>query len=166
MSGEVLKPCPICGKKVSIARTENEVGERWWFITRGTYKTTRCNCRLFLESEKFTCGWNDDYSLECRAKLIDRWNTRATGGTLTAEQVHDAIERHITFYEGGDYDEQAIADELNSKLGSGTCELREASWDDGTCTWGVICSACGEKHEHTKGSGWDFAPCCGRRVKR
>lgn len=112
-----MKPCPICDKKVSIARTENEVGERWWFITRGTYKTTRCNCRLFLESEKFTCGWNDDYSLECRAKLIDRWNTRATGGTLTAEQVHDAIERHITFYEGGDYDEQAITDELNATFG-------------------------------------------------
>ena len=49
---------------------------------------------------------------------------------------------------------------------SGTCELREASWDDGTCTWGVICSACGEKHEHTHGCGWNFAPCCGRRVER
>lgn len=57
MSDEVLRPCPICGKKVSIARTDNEVGERWWFITRGTYRTTRCNCRLFLESAKFTCDW-------------------------------------------------------------------------------------------------------------
>lgn len=37
--------------------------------------------------------------------------------TLTAEQVREAIERHIEFYEGGDYDEQAIADELNAKLG-------------------------------------------------
>lgn len=80
-----LLPCPICGKKVSIARTENEVGERWWFITRGTYRTTRCNCRLFLESEKFTCGWNDDYSLECRAKLTDKWNTRAELGSGTCE---------------------------------------------------------------------------------
>ncbi len=86
MSDETtLLSCPICGKKVSIARTENEVGERWWFITRGTYRTTRCNCRLFLESEKFTCGWNDDYSLECRAKLIDKWNTRAELGSVDCE---------------------------------------------------------------------------------
>lgn len=98
MSDETtLLPCPICGKKVSIARTENEAGERWWFITRGTYKTTRCNCRLFLESEKFTCGWNDDYSLECRAKLIDKWNTRAELGSGTCEYV---IEDNMNESEG------------------------------------------------------------------
>lgn len=93
MSDETtLLPCPICGKKVSIARTDNEVGERWWFITRGTYRTTRCNCRLFLESEKFTCGWNDDYSLECRAKLIDKWNTRAELGSGTCHGDSDLSE--------------------------------------------------------------------------
>lgn len=81
MSGiEKLGPCPLCGKKVSIARADNEFGERWWFITRGPYKTTRCNCRLFLESEKFTCDWNDDYALECRRRLIETWNTRAEPG--------------------------------------------------------------------------------------
>ena len=96
MSDEILRPCPICGKKVSIARTENEVGERWWFITRGTYRTTRCNCRLFLESEKFTCGWNDDYSLECRAKLIDKWNTRAE---LAGEINGETSDGYHTFNE-------------------------------------------------------------------
>ena len=39
-------------------------------------------------------------------------------GTLTAEQVREAVERHVKFYEGGDYDEQAIADELNATLGT------------------------------------------------
>lgn len=131
MSDETtLLPCPICGKKVSIARTENEVGERWWFITRGTYKTTRCNCRLFLESEKFTCDWNDDYSLECRAKLVEKWNTRAElgSGTLTAEQVRDLIERHsmAVDYSGRkrvfhSCSCEAIADELNAHVGR-TCE--------------------------------------------
>ena len=138
MSDEALKPCPICGKKVAIARTENEVGERWWFITRGTYRTTRCNCRLFLESEKFTCGWNDDYSLECRAKLIDKWNTRAELGsrTLTAEQakrIHEIIEKHwhdlpdeydmpeATALPEYSYDWQAITEELNAELGGGNC---------------------------------------------
>jgi endogenous inhibitor of DNA gyrase (YacG/DUF329 family) len=130
MSGEVLRPCPICGKKVSIARTDNEVGERWWFITRGTYRTTRCNCRLFLESEKFTCGWNEDYSLECRAKLIDKWNIRAHG-TLTAEQVREAIEKRFDFDVWVPKERwQAIADELNGVLGSGTCEV-EADEPDG-----------------------------------
>lgn len=128
MSDETtLLPCPICGKKVSIARTENEVGERWWFITRGTYKTTRCNCRLFLESEKFTCGWNDDYSLECRAKLIDKWNTRAKHSTLTAEQVEIAINNHCQFTVGCVVDAQAIADELNARA-ERTCEMK-TSWE-------------------------------------
>lgn len=43
------------------------------------------------------------------------------GGKLTAEQVREAIERNVTFYEGGDYDAQEIADELNTMLGSGEC---------------------------------------------
>ena len=43
------------------------------------------------------------------------------GGKLTAEQVRKAIERNVTFYEGGDYDAQEIADELNTMLGSGEC---------------------------------------------
>ena len=78
-SEATLLSCPLCGKKVSIARTENEQGERWWFVTRAPYRTTRCECRLFLESEKFTCGWNDAHALECRRKMVERWNTRADG---------------------------------------------------------------------------------------
>lgn len=45
-----------------------------------------------------------------------------------------------------------------------TCYMRDASWDDGQCTWGCICSACGAKHEH-KRSGWmNFCPNCGAKV--
>ena len=51
-----------------------------------------------------------------------------THGTLTAEQVREVIERHSAWVIGnnrcfhdGAYEE--IADELNAKLGSGTCEF-------------------------------------------
>ena len=62
-------------------------------------------------------------------------STRAAHGVLTAEQVREAIERHVKFYEGGDYDEQAIADELNARA-ERTCEnTHENRW--------FKCSACG-----------------------
>ena len=55
-------------------------------------------------------GYND-YS-----RLFDAIATLGVP-TLTAEQVREVIERHVKFYEGGDYDEQVIADELNAELG-------------------------------------------------
>ena len=65
-------------------------------------------------------------------------NTR-THGTLTAEQVREAIERHSAWvignnrrFHNGAYEE--IADELNAELGSGTCKPTESE-----------CSNCGAK---------------------
>lgn len=47
-----------------------------------------------------------------------------------------------------------------------TCRMHDASWDDGQCTWGCICSECGAKHEHER-SGWmNFCPFCGAKVVR
>lgn len=45
-----------------------------------------------------------------------------------------------------------------------TCHMRDASWDDGQCTWGCICSECGAKHEHERGGWMNFCPNCGARV--
>lgn len=56
--------------------------------------------------------------------------------------------------------EQAIA----ATLGSGTCELKHASWDDGQCTWGCICSACDAHFEHETGIGYNYCPNCGAKV--
>ena len=56
--------------------------------------------------------------------------------------------------------EQAIA----ATLGSGTCELKHASWDDGQCTWGCICSACDARFEHETGIGYNYCPNCGAKV--
>lgn len=97
-------------------------------------------------------------------------------GTLTAEQVREAIERHSAWVIGnnrcfhdGAYEE--IADELNAELGSGTCEL----------DYDHHCSNCGVcVHERAvlvrkklDGGLWtvvskpaSFCPNCGRRVKR
>ena len=51
-----------------------------------------------------------------------------------------------------------------AKLGTGTCQLKRASWDDGTCTWGCICSACDARLEHETGIGYNYCPICGAKV--
>lgn len=48
---------------------------------------------------------------------------------------------------------------------SNKCELREALWDNGECTWGVVCSKCGRKYEHETGICWNYCPNCGRKVR-
>lgn len=45
-----------------------------------------------------------------------------------------------------------------------TCHMRDASWDDGRCTWGCICSACGARHEHERSRWMNFCPNCGAKV--
>lgn len=47
-----------------------------------------------------------------------------------------------------------------------TCQMIECSWDNGSCTWGCKCSACGDKFEHTHGSTWAYCPNCGSRIER
>lgn len=87
---------------------------------------------------------------------------------LTAKQVHDAIERNITFYEGGDYDEQAIADELNAKLGSRTCHDKNG-FDESI---GFECTSCEttvdcymQTTTNDKPEQFRFCPNCGKAVK-
>lgn len=44
-----------------------------------------------------------------------------------------------------------------------TCILKDATWDDGTCTWGCICSACGAKLEYEHAQDLAYCPDCGAR---
>lgn len=91
---------------------------------------------------------------------------RGDGGTW-AEVMKDALDDlAAAAAESCAPDEMREFMEHAAALGRGECELSEANWDDGQCTWGVICSACGARHEHTHGYGWNFAPCCGKAVKR
>lgn len=43
------------------------------------------------------------------------------------------------------------------------CKMNDAHWDDGQCTWGCICSACGAKFEHHHSSDFNHCPNCGAR---
>ena len=68
----------------------------------------------------------------------------ATHGTLTVEQVRECVQ-HV-YYDGyndgsvhrahgiDETDWQAIADELNTKLGSGTCEFSQTTDNPPTCS--------------------------------
>lgn len=102
---------------------------------------------------------------------------------LTAEQVREAVEKHwhdlpyeydmpeATALPEYSYDWQAIADELNAELGSGTCEM-ETDWDylhDGIPdapedTWAYVCSACEWSFRYDRGIKPNYCPNCGAKV--
>jgi len=169
-NGITCLPCPFCGGEAKlrqypycdIIRCEND------------------GCEV-----KPSCGMGHD-NADCSRtnELIEAWNARAATtlgkvqmevepvlhGTLTAEQVREAIERHVKFYDGGDYDEQAIADELNAELGNGTCEwVLEHS---GTLFDKWRCSECGYLFVEPRCvQGYNdidpnFCMKCGKAVKR
>lgn len=92
-------------------------------------------------------------------------------GTLTAEQVREAIERHSIETLGcrrqfRERDWQAIADELNATLGSGTCELAYGEDDEGYDGW--YCQSCGRWFDAVWRDGRLVEPtrcgCCGKAV--
>ena len=97
------------------------------------------------------------------------------GGTLTAEQVREAIERHSTETLGCrrqfmERDWQAIADELNAELGSGTCELHDC---DGSFSavnrpvWRCDCGAFMTQYiDATTYHKPRFCPNCGARIRK
>lgn len=93
-----------------------------------------------------------------------------------ASDENSAVEDRQLFLVHGRMDitpEQAIAATLGNDgversndgvAERGTCRMERANWDDGTCTWGCICSACGKKFEHETGRGWHYCPKCGVEV--
>lgn len=73
-----LSPCPFCGGEVSLALTGSG-NTNWFFITRGCSKIKKnCDCRLFMESDRFFLGCLDTRIAAERAKtdLINAWNRR------------------------------------------------------------------------------------------
>ena len=130
---EELKPCAHCGSR----------GELVTYYDFYHINCTNDDCVEHYDESMIYRGEGAWYG--SIADAIEAWNTRTPeqaiattfgrvgsevgsevtsevrGGKLTAEQVREAIERNVTFYEGGDYDAQAIADELNATLGGGEC---------------------------------------------
>ena len=95
-------------------------------------------------------------------------------GTLTAEQVRETVEGHGNIMDNRLYEDwQAVADELNAELGSGTCAMipsftKPVTLDD--CQE-FCCSACGEYMVIQQFPGWvdevpNFCPNCGKAVER
>lgn len=118
MSDETtLLPCPFCGGEAKIVETEHA-----WYMN--------------IEHEPicfYAAEIGDEWT---KVKATEAWNTRATlcNGKLTAGQVREAVEHHGIASLGCrwqfiDRSYDAIADELNATLGSGTCEC------DGTIQW-------------------------------
>ena len=82
-------------------------------------------------------------------------------GTLTAEQVSKAVYAHSIHADCTDADWQAIADELNAELGSGTCR-NQWQWTSGFCCSECFCTVpCVNKFAN---SPFAYCPNCGRTV--
>ena len=98
---------------------------------------------------------------------VECWDMKTRGvwfGISGREHRFEAYEQTDGLIALNIYDltpEQAI----EATLGRGECQLKRASWDDGTCTWGCICSACDAHLEHDTGIGYNYCPNCGRKVR-
>ncbi len=172
MDGTTLLPCPFCGGEASVRVLEYDDCMVW-----GVF------CESDLESEYSHGHYVDNYPTE--AEAIAAWNTRAERGTLTAEQVRKLVQPiYFDGYSDGsehrghgveEIDWQAIADELNAELRSGTCDNFSLPEPDG---W-YKCPECGCVVGYTElyGAGWSImmddyqipfnnCPMCGKAVKR
>lgn len=98
-------------------------------------------------------GLRKFWCVELTEEGVRMRDARAEHGTLTAEHVREVIERHVKFYEGGDYDEQAIADELNARA-ERTCQR---FWTGAE----MICSSCA--YQLNNGAA-RYCPNCGAKV--
>ena len=67
-----LKPCPFCGKAVTIA----DYGDYLSIIAKGTDPKTSCRCRLFMESEQFSAD-DEEARQKAKERLIEKWNRRS-----------------------------------------------------------------------------------------
>ena len=101
------------------------------------------------------------------AEAIAAWNARAERGTLTAEQVREAIEANSwaetsTIREFNDSSWQAIADELNARAEL-TCECvaeyAKSPFDGKT----IVLHRCSSCHELMR-PHMRYCPNCGRKV--
>ena len=174
-----LLNCPFCGGEAYVHEHYSFPG----YERKGLYPNyepigyavgcVTTDCRGKRENTGFM------YSTEDEA--IAAWNTRATHSALTAEQVREAVmsadrwekpmgntgmtNTHLIVRDDG---WQAITDELNAELGSGTCEwVLEHS---GTLYDKWRCSKCAYLFvEPRTDQGYtdlepNFCPNCGRKV--
>ena len=137
MSDETtLLPCPFCGGNIRepiTKRWTNCIGDVSITAYSAWVECEKCN--LIIETDSV-------YETKKAAEnaAIAAWNTRAMHGTLTADDVRDLIERHSDASSGNGRDfrngaYEAIADELNAELGSGTNGFMERLVDADGIPW-------------------------------
>lgn len=74
-SGVRLRKCPFCGGSVSLYQM-NEEGWWWYYIATGHNEKTRCRCRVFMESKRYSDLACDKERDEIKIALIENWNRR------------------------------------------------------------------------------------------
>ena len=73
-----LSACPFCGGFVSIhSMSDPDTGEHWFYIATAPKSHKPCDCRVFMESEKFRDGVSDKGIKAIRSALAAKWNRRA-----------------------------------------------------------------------------------------
>lgn len=107
---------------------------------------------------------------EVRIALIEdddcKWFvTRGLGDGACRCRVFMESRRFDRRYSDDDIDQikRDLIDDWNRRA-ERTCRMVDARWDDGQCTWGCRCSACGDRFEHETGKMWRFCPNCGAKV--
>ena len=142
-----LLPCPFCGGEAEVY--EMQYGADGQYSVFGVFCVDDSNSELIGLSKYQHGHFIDNFPTE--AEAIAAWNARAERGTLTAEQVREAIERNFgkvaVLDDGGPVEwrddwvckvginYKAIADELNVRAERTCHNTHENRW--------FKCSACG-----------------------
>ena len=166
-SRTTLLPCPFCGGEAQAVNSGPWLRDHFmWFA--------RCSDCVVSTPYKPT-----------EAEAIAAWNTRATHGSLTAEQVREAIERNfgkVAVLDDGKpvewrddwvckvgIDYRAIADELNTRA-ERTCRVK-ASYDTadvdnrGSNAEWYFAFTCGCELYWDEPEPPSYCPNCGARVE-
>ncbi len=145
--GSDIKPCPWCGRDMDKrSEADKDNAGHTWYRDDSDYIQCLIRSNEFMKKE------------------------RVTHGTLTAEQVEKIVDRNCEWYEGGEIDAQAIVDELNAVLGSGTCKMHDCDGSFSAVNRPVWRCDCGAfTTQYTDATTYHkprFCPNCGRRVER
>ena len=91
---------------------------------------------------------------------------RQTLCELTDGELIDFLVETVGFnrYTNEDFDEGLLG-RIADLIDRPTCQMVECTIDNGSRSWGMRCTACGEEFEHMKPSyGWHYCPNCGAEV--
>lgn len=83
-----------------------------------------------------------------RAYIIDAELTDELYCTIEPHIVGEVLDAGYISYNGAEWTPRRT-------------RIRDTRWDDGHCTWGCICEACGARFEHEHSTNMNFCRNCG-----